>query len=82
MGIILDTQDHVREIEIRTRSYSIWEEEGRPEGRDLELWLRAKAELEAELASNRPATKVRKTVRGVRKPSKAPRKPSRKRAKP
>ena len=33
---------------IRERSYYIWEREGFPEGKDLEHWLRAKAELEAE----------------------------------
>jgi Protein of unknown function (DUF2934) len=27
---------------IRDRAYKLWEEEGRPEGRDLEFWERAK----------------------------------------
>ncbi len=36
------------EEEIRTRSYLIWEREGRPEGKSEEHWLRAKAELDAE----------------------------------
>jgi hypothetical protein len=31
---------------IRERAYAIWEEEGRLEGRDLDHWLRAKAEIE------------------------------------
>lgn len=38
----------IGEQEIRTRSYLLWETEGRPQGRDLEFWLRAEAELEAE----------------------------------
>ncbi len=30
---------------IRRRAYAIWEEEGRPEGRDHEFWLRAEMEI-------------------------------------
>ena len=30
---------------IRERAYLIWDEEGRPEGRHLDHWLRAKAEI-------------------------------------
>lgn len=33
---------------IRRRAHRIWEEEGRPEGREYSHWLRAKAELRAE----------------------------------
>tara|TARA_R110000787_G_scaffold44151_4_gene108224 strand:+ start:218 stop:460 length:243 start_codon:yes stop_codon:yes gene_type:complete len=36
--------------EIRQRAYAIWERENRPEGRHLDHWLCAKAELEAERA--------------------------------
>lgn len=28
---------------IRERAYRIWEEEGRPDGRDTEFWMRAEA---------------------------------------
>jgi hypothetical protein len=35
---------------IRERAYLIWIEEGRPEGRDMEHWLRACGELEREAA--------------------------------
>jgi hypothetical protein len=28
---------------IRERAYRIWDEEGRPEGRDTEFWMRAEA---------------------------------------
>jgi len=34
--------------DIETRSYFIWEHEGRPQGRDWEHWLRAEAEVIAE----------------------------------
>jgi hypothetical protein len=31
--------------EIAMRAYYIWEAEGRPEGRDIDHWLRAESEL-------------------------------------
>ncbi len=34
---------------IRKRSYRIWQLKGCPEGEDLQNWLEAKAQLEAEL---------------------------------
>lgn len=40
------------EDEIRTRSYLIWEREGCQDGKSEEYWLRAKAELEAELEAD------------------------------
>lgn len=42
---------NIAESDIRTRSYLIWEREGRPEGRQLDHWLRAQAELKAEASS-------------------------------
>lgn len=36
------------EERIRQRAYEIWEQEGRPDGRDREHWLRAEAEITAE----------------------------------
>jgi hypothetical protein len=33
--------------EISARAHSIWEEEGCPDGRDLEHWLKAERELES-----------------------------------
>lgn len=38
----------ISETEIRKRSYYIWEREGRPDGRHLDHWLMAQAELDAE----------------------------------
>lgn len=35
-----------REARIRERAYRLWEEEGRPHGRDVEFWERAR-ELDA-----------------------------------
>jgi Protein of unknown function (DUF2934) len=39
----LEKRDHVRE-----RAREIWMERGRPEGRDVEIWLAAERELEIE----------------------------------
>ena len=35
---------------IRERAYAIWVAEGRPDGRDLEHWLKARVEIEREAA--------------------------------
>jgi hypothetical protein len=35
-----------KERRIRIRAYEIWEQEGRPEGRDVDHWLQAKWEIE------------------------------------
>jgi hypothetical protein len=37
-----------REHRIRERAYANWEQEGRPDGKDREHWLRAEAEIAAE----------------------------------
>jgi hypothetical protein len=34
-----------REEAIRLRAYALWEQEGRPDGNNLEHWLRAEAEI-------------------------------------
>ncbi|HEX4156954.1 MAG TPA: DUF2934 domain-containing protein [Rhizomicrobium sp.] len=39
----------VNEEDIRIRSYLLWEAAGRPDGHELEFWLQAEADLEAEL---------------------------------
>ncbi len=44
----------VPEDAIRLRSYLIWQQEGCPAGQALSHWLRAKAELEAELRAGAP----------------------------
>lgn len=40
---------------IRKRAYEIWEDEGRPQGRDRIHWLRAEAEFREVLCGGRPA---------------------------
>lgn len=37
-----------RERRIRQRAYALWEDEGYPEGRELDHWERAEREIEAE----------------------------------
>jgi hypothetical protein len=34
-----------KEQAIRERAYALWEEEGRPDGKDLDHWHRAEAEI-------------------------------------
>ena len=38
---------------IRQRAYEIWEDEGRPEGRERIHWLRAEAEFRERLCASR-----------------------------
>ena len=40
--------DTDRRTKIRARAYAIWEEEGRPDGKHLEHWVRAKRLIAAE----------------------------------
>jgi Protein of unknown function (DUF2934) len=46
-----------KEQALRERAYAIWEREGRPDGKDLDHWLRAEAELIA--ATERQASPSR-----------------------
>ena len=41
-AIVADQVDD--ELEIRRRAHTIWDAEGRPSGRELEHWLRARSE--------------------------------------
>ena len=45
----------VTEEQIRELAYAIWEQEGRPEGKDLEYYFRAKQMLEEREAASPPA---------------------------
>lgn len=58
--------------QIEERAYAIWESEGKPHGRDVEHWLRAKAEAEAELATNanRPVKPRERSTAHVKRPTK------------
>jgi len=44
----------IPEETIRMRAYHIWEREGRPDGRELEHWIRAQIELTAEVVPVQP----------------------------
>ncbi len=44
----MSSSNEDREQRIRERAYSLWEEEGRPEGRADEFWERARKLIEAE----------------------------------
>ena len=57
---------------IRKRAYEIWEDEGRPDGRDRIHWLRAEAEFREGLGTGRPAISSEKL-----KPQKVPKPSSR-----
>ena len=38
-----------REDKIRARAYAIWQQEGCPEGRSLDHWLKAESEISTDL---------------------------------
>jgi hypothetical protein len=40
-----DRADDLLHAAVRDRAYRIWEEEGRPEGRAMEHWVRAECEV-------------------------------------
>ncbi len=51
-----------KEDDVRARAYALWENEGRPEGRHLEHWLRASEEA----AGSQSAASPRKAVAAPR----------------
>ena len=72
--------DHDRMQRIRQRAYQIWDEQGRPNGHDVEHWLQAEAELSAPrpaptAEASRPHDSGRKPI--VRPSCALPRSPSR-----
>ncbi len=53
---------------VRRRAFEIWEAEGRPEGRDVEHWLRAEAEcaaVPAKAVAAEPAKAARTAKSGA-----------------
>ena len=46
---IMNDMNDVFTAEVQRRAYLMWERENRPEGRHLEHWLCARAEIEAEM---------------------------------
>ena len=57
-----------REDLIRIRAYEIWEEEGRPEGREREHWIRAAAELEESVVLDDMTDKPDEAAPKAKKP--------------
>jgi hypothetical protein len=55
------TDSQVQDIDelIRQRAYSLWEVEGRPEGRAKEYWHRAQELVESETQRSYPPTQSR-----------------------
>jgi Protein of unknown function (DUF2934) len=45
---VAPASDRVKDNRVRERAYLIWVDEGRPQGRELDHWLRAKWEIEGE----------------------------------
>jgi Protein of unknown function (DUF2934) len=45
-----------KEQAIRERAYALWEEEGRPDGKDLEHWRRAEDEVNSACEANEKKT--------------------------
>jgi hypothetical protein len=39
------------EMQVRERAYALWEEEGRPHGREFDHWVRARSEIAGMLAT-------------------------------
>jgi hypothetical protein len=63
----------VSEDRVRIRSYLLWENAGRPHGRDLEFWLCAEAELLANsFCAVTPGAKSGRAVFVPRVPVSAP----------
>lgn len=58
--------DPAVEERIRARAYEIWEEEGRPTGRDVEHWIRAVLELARDGSIRMMPDGVLQTDRAVR----------------
>jgi FAD/FMN-containing dehydrogenase len=56
---------------IRERAYYLWEQDGRPHGRDLEYWTRAAAEAVASPKAAKPVAAKTKTAAAKTKTVKA-----------
>ena len=60
---MLHSADRVRHL-----AYTLWEQQGRPAGRDLELWLEAERQLSADRRVSEAAAVVAPTPKRSRKP--------------
>lgn len=43
-----------RDEKIRTRAHELWEHNGKPEGSEMDFWLQAEREIDAETGGNVP----------------------------
>lgn len=58
-------QDEI-EDRVRHRAFDLWEREGRPDGRHLDHWSRARTEIEAEAGKGKsPARQKSKSSRAA-----------------
>lgn len=60
------------DVEIRIRSYQIWEHEGCPDGKAQEHWLQAKQELTGKAAQAKTAVQAKKAEASEDKTTKSP----------
>jgi hypothetical protein len=59
------------EMRIRERAYALWEEEGRPQGREFDHWVRARSEIAGMMAAiieNAPRVEKKAASRKAAKP--------------
>ena len=54
-----------QDVLIRERAYAIWEQEGRPQGREWDHWVRAAGELAANTQTVPKGGAVRAAVKKV-----------------
>jgi hypothetical protein len=57
------------EFEVAHLAYAIWEQEGRPHGRDQQHWLEAERLLTTPVTSTRPAGKTTLRLTAQRRPA-------------
>jgi hypothetical protein len=58
----LDDSDETRLQRIRERAYHLWEQEGRPEGRDVDYWERARELVGMEESPSAGQITVRRDI--------------------
>ena len=65
-------QNQSLEEKLRLHAYHLWEADGRPEGRSMEYWEKARALLEQELAAASPPDEANEVDTGAAQPVKKP----------
>lgn len=72
--------DHDHQERIRQRAHEIWENEGRPEGRDADHWTQAEQELREQSAENPAGEQAQPAAEAMAPKARKPRKPAAKSA--